>query len=246
MLKSIERIKERIPIKSIERLKVATGEALGVVFPQSLYCICCGNIIDKSRNYSICDHCMEHIRWNVDDARYIDGMKVLRCVDYGIYERSIIFALKYDGHRYIARDIGRIMRDRIRASEIKGEHLVIPVPLHPKKKAKRGFNQSELISKYFAGEMEWRMADVLMRTRETKAMRGLGPEERSKNIEGSIKLITENIDLIRNQDIMLVDDFYTTGSTARECMRALSIANPRSVTLLAFAGREWKRVAYRS
>jgi len=246
MLKSIERIKERIPIKSIERLKVATGEVLGVVFPQSLYCICCGNIIDKSRSYSICDHCMEHIRWNADDARDIDGMKILRCVDYGIYERSIIFALKYDNHRYIARDIGRIMRDRIRASEINGNHLVVPVPLHPNKKARRGFNQSELIGKYFAKEMGWEMADALVRSRETRAMRGLGPEERAKNIEGSIKLVKEKIDLIRNQDIMLVDDFYTTGSTARECMRALSVAGPRRVTLLAFAGREWKKVAYNS
>ena len=99
-----------------------------------------------------------------------------------------------------------------------------------------------MIGKYFAREMGWPMVDALRRTKETKAMRGLGPEARERNIEGSISLVKEKIDLIRNQDIMLVDDFYTTGSTARECMRALAAANPKSVAFIAFAGREWKKV----
>lgn len=242
-MQAIERIKKRIPEGVVAKLDSMVEQTMDAIFPQSLYCICCGNIIDKSRNYSICDHCMEHIRWNGDEPRDIDGMQVYRCVDYGIYERSMIFALKYDNHRYIARDIGRIMGDRMKAERILDHHLVVPVPLHPNKEALRGFNQSELIGKYFAKEMGWSMESALIRTRETKAMRGLGPEERGRNIEGSISLIKEKIDLIRNKDIMLVDDFYTTGSTAGECMRALSAANPRSVSFIAFAGREWKRVA---
>ena len=246
MFQLIEQIIDRIPDESLKKVEKVSEQILDMVFPQSLYCVCCGNIIDSSRSYSICDHCMEHIRWNADDAREIDGMNVIRCVDYGIYERSIIFAFKYDNHRYIARDIAKIMRDRIKISDLCGEHIIIPVPIHPNKRAERGFNQSEIIGKYFAKEMGWHMEDALERTRETRAMRGLGSEERWRNIEGSISLKKEKIDLICNQDIMLVDDFYTTGSTARECMRALSIAKPRSVTLLAFAGREWKKVVDKS
>lgn len=236
-------------------IKRALNIIADVVFPESIYCICCGNIIDSTRSYSLCDHCMEHIRWNIDEPKDVDGMRVMRCVDYGIYERSIIFAFKYDGHRYIARDIARIMADRLRAAsecdveqsdinacskESSGEYLVIPVPLHESKFFLRGFNQSALIGKYLAKEMNWRFADVLVRTKETKALRGLGPAERLATITGSIALSKEGIDLIRNQDIMLVDDFYTTGSTAKECGRALEIGRPRSISLIAFAGREWK------
>ena len=82
---------------------------------------------------------------------------------------------------------------------------------------------------------------MLVRTKETKALRGLGPEEREQTISGSIELTKEGIDLICDRDIMLVDDFYTTGSTSKECRRALESANPRSVSLIAFAGRDWKQ-----
>ncbi|MBO4234929.1 MAG: ComF family protein [Firmicutes bacterium] len=274
------RIEKSIAVLSDRILRIAAVAAASItsiVFPQSLYCICCGNIIDSTRSYSLCDHCMEHIRWNVDEPKVIDEMRVMRCVDYGIYERSIIFAFKYDGHRYIARDIASIMADRLRSLEddaidVGGDNaidsdcksknknngksqsrdsdefadahkkcLIVPVPLHDNKYFARGFNQSELIGKYLAEKMGWDMADVLIRTKETKAMRGLGPAERADTIRGSIKLAKEGIDLIRNKDIMLVDDFYTTGSTARECKRALESANPKSISLIAFAGREWSR-----
>ena len=216
-----------------------------IVFPQSLYCICCGNIVDDTRSYSVCDHCMERIRWNADDPKLVDDMAVMKCVEYGIYERSIIFALKYDGHRYIAREIGKMMADRLRASGLSGTHIIIPVPLHEDKQIERGFNQTELIGKYLSEETGWDMVNALVRRRATRAMRGLGPEERSKNVRGAMKLRKETIDLIRNKDIMLIDDFYTTGSTARECKRALSLTAPKSISFLAFAGREWKEVAFK-
>ena len=223
------------------RAKDLIREITGAIFPHSIYCICCGNIIDSTRSYSLCDHCMEHIRWNVDEPKNIDGMRVMRCVDYGIYERSIIFAFKYDGHRYIARDIARIMADRLRIEGFECKHLIVPVPLHENKYFLRGFNQSALIGKYLSREMDWDLEDVLARTKETKALRGLGPAERLETITGSIELSKEGVDLIRNRDIMLADDFYTTGSTAKECRRALEAANPKSISLIAFAGREWNK-----
>ena len=91
---------------------------LDCIYPDSLYCICCGNIIDGSRSYSLCDHCMTHLHWTLEDPVTIKGIRLISCVEYGIYERSIIFALKYDGHKYIADTIGEIMADRIRSSEL--------------------------------------------------------------------------------------------------------------------------------
>ena len=232
---------KRSETSAVRCISNAAKAVLENVFPQSIYCICCGNIIDSTRSYSLCDHCMEHIRWNVDEPKHIDDMKVIRCVDYGIYERSIIFAFKYDGHRYISRDIARIMADRLKTAGITERHIIVPVPLHENKLLTRGFNQSLLMGKYLAGEMDWELADVLRRTRETKALRGLGPLERLETISESIELPKECIDLLTGKDIMLVDDFYTTGSTARECKRAMESANPKSISLIAFAGREWNK-----
>ena len=68
-----------------------------LAFPPSLYCACCGNIIDSTRTYSLCDHCMDHFRWDRSDGISSEDIKLIRCVSYGIYERSLIFDLKYRG-----------------------------------------------------------------------------------------------------------------------------------------------------
>lgn len=218
---------------------------MDILFPSSIYCICCGNIIDASRSYSLCDHCITHISWTLDGESEREGIRIIKCVDYGIYERSMIFSLKYDGNRFIAREIAKIMRDRLNALDdmrISEESVIVPVPIHPVKLFERGFNQAELIGKFLAKEVGIQYEDVLERNRYTVPMRGLGSEERTENVKGSIELKHEfkNIGGLRNKDIILVDDFFTTGSTARECAGALACLRPRSITFLAFAGRTWK------
>ncbi len=210
---------------------------LDLVYPKSLYCICCGNIIDASRSYSICDHCMDRIRWNVDEPKPMDGFSLLKCCEYGIYERSIIFSLKYNGNRYIADHVADICADRLRAAGIKGD-AVIPVPLYRSKELKRGFNQSALIAEALAGKTgmsaELRM---LVRTRDTMPMRSLGPAERRRNIAGSISLSHGFEGSLAGRTLIVVDDFYTTGSTACECVEALRPTKASEIYFLAFAAR---------
>ena len=219
-------------------LRRAGEGALDLLFPPSLYCICCGNLIDRTRTYSLCDHCMDHIRWNADPPEIRAGMPFLRCMDYGIYERSIIFSLKYNGRRYIAREAAKIMADRLVAAGIKAD-ILVPVPLHPEKERARGFNQAALMAKYLAPLISAEsVPDCLVRTRKTRPMRGLGPEERMSNIAGSIALREGYEGFAKGKRIVLIDDFSTTGSTGRACGDALRAAEPAEVVFLAFAARE--------
>ena len=99
------------------------SKGLDLLYPPALYCICCGNIIDESRTYHLCDHCMAHIRWDGQPPQKVkfaggDGIAgvagglvpflSLRCTQYGLYERRLIFSLKYNGKKYIARDLAQI------------------------------------------------------------------------------------------------------------------------------------------
>ncbi|MDY2960211.1 MAG: hypothetical protein SOR72_05370 [Hornefia sp.] len=216
---------------------------LDYTFPPSLYCICCGNIIDETRTYNLCDHCMEHMEWNFDEADFAKELQILKCVEYGIYGRTLIFSLKYKNKKYIARDIGKIMADRLAFSHVDFD-LIVPVPLSPAKKSARGFNQSFLIGKYLSKETGKPVIEnLLYRNRDTLPMRGLSPEERRQNIKGAISLDEKTFRKykagISGKKILLVDDIYTTGSTAAECARALNLTEPEAVIFLAFAGRDF-------
>ena len=68
--------------------------AAELIFPQHLYCGCCGNIIDETRQYGLCDHCLSHFGWYTDVLDVIDGRADGACLAYGLYERPLIFGLK--------------------------------------------------------------------------------------------------------------------------------------------------------
>lgn len=119
-------------ISNINNVPARVAEAvLQWVFPLSTYCLCCGKPVDSARSYSICDHCIHHITWgNIHIDLEAESRRLGRppqldsavaCVKYGLYERRLIFDLKYDGRTYVARAIADIMADRLAA-----ERLVSP------------------------------------------------------------------------------------------------------------------------
>lgn len=211
--------------------------ALDLLYPPSLYCSCCGNVIDESRTYNLCDHCISHIRWDASPIKDIGGLKVLRCTEYGLYERTLIFALKYNGKTYIARDIAQIMADRLSLTELSYD-AIVPVPMFAAKERERGFNHAALIGKYL-GRLVSRphVAHGLLRTGNTLPMRGLNPTERRQNVKGKFAVNEKYVKMLEGKSILLIDDFYTTGSTALECYDALRRAGVADVYLLAFAAR---------
>ena len=210
---------------------------LDLLYPPALYCICCGNLIDESRTYHLCDHCIEHIRWDGSEPREVNGLKMLRCVQYGLYERTLIFSLKYNGKTYIAREIGQIMADRLALAEVDFD-VIVPVPMFAAKERQRGFNQAALMGNFLGRIVERPCLDhALVRVEATKPMRGLSPTERQENVKGKFALNEKYGKMLEEKRVLLIDDFYTTGSTARECHRALLEAGPQDVIFLAFAAK---------
>ena len=106
------------------------------------------------------------------------------------------------------------------------------------KERKRGFNQTALIGKYLAKETGMKcIPDALLRVRETKAMRGLSPQERAENIAGCFELNDTYREELKDARILLLDDFMTTGATALECRKELQSATPETVGFIAFAAK---------
>jgi len=210
---------------------------LDLLYPPALYCICCGNLIDESRTYHLCDYCIDHIHWDGSDVREVEGLKMLRCVQYGLYERTLIFSLKYNGKSYIAREIGQMMADRLALAGVDFD-VIVPVPMFAAKERQRGFNQAALMGKFLGQIVGAPCLDhALVRTEPTRPMRGLSPTERMENIKGKFAFNEKYGKMLEGKRVLLIDDFYTTGSTARECQQALLEASPKDIVFLAFAAK---------
>ncbi len=97
----------------------------------------------------------------------------------------------------------------------KNPQMLIPVPLHPRKKRIRGYNQAELLAKSIGKRMEIPVGtDILYRKRWTEPQKAVSGQERRHNLAKSMEIrhLPENL-----RRVLLIDDIYTTGSTMEAC-----------------------------
>lgn len=101
--------------------------------------------------------------------------------------------------------------------------LLVPVPLHRRRKRERGFNQAAELCRALARRRRWKVAEALRRTRYTAMQARLDRAGRLENLSGAFKLSRNRRILkeLEGADILLVDDVLTTGATANECARVL-------------------------
>jgi ComF family protein len=173
-----------------------------------------------------------------------------RAVAYGSYEgglRELIHLLKYNGVRPAANVLGRMLAEVIIALEPsfdeaglfdQGSIAVVPVPLYKAKRRQRGFNQAELIAAaalkvYPARERLQLVPDLLLRTRDTHSQIGLTSHQRRANLRGAFAVARAAE--VTGRQVLLVDDVYTTGTTATECARMLRRAGARQVWVATVA-----------
>ena len=108
--------------------------------------------------------------------------------------------------------------------------VVTPVPLHWFKENKRGFNQSALIGQLLSKRLRLGYWDGIKRIRFTNSQVGLKKEDRKKNIKDAFEAFQNPPD-----NILLIDDVWTTGSTLRECCFVLKKAGAKRVWALTLA-----------
>lgn len=233
------------------------------LYPSGLYCISCRKIIDQSRGYGLCNECMDNIKWST--GRLCDkcgkplsvnnpGYRCFNCrehahefdhgytcTEYGANERSIVFAMKYDDRPDMARYIGRMMADRMLAEfgpdELAARYdLLVPVPVSDRRRNDRGYNQAELLAKFYAEETGTDFnGEILCRIRETGKMKGLSPAERRENVRGCFAVREGMEKLIEGASCLVIDDIYTTGATIDEIAVILKASGAQRVDFLSFA-----------
>ena len=112
--------------------------------------------------------------------------------------------------------------------------IIIPVPISRKRFKKRGYNQSLLLAKEMEKNSTIKLEkDVLVKTQNNIAQSTLNKKEREQNVKNVYKII--NREKIKNKNILLIDDIFTTGATANECSKLLKLGQAKKVDLLTIA-----------
>jgi ComF family protein len=175
-------------------------------------------------------------------------------VAYGGYHgqlRSLVHLLKYDGMQPVAGRLGTLLADSLEpfAASWPGQMLVLPVPMHPIKQRQRGYNHAELLARAAISEMrrrrpQWQLhleTGLLKRVRVTVSQAGLTTHQRRQNLRGAF--FAPRPDRLDGQHVLLIDDIYTTGATARSCSRVLRNAGAASVRVVTVARAQREGVA---
>ncbi|MEO1376366.1 MAG: ComF family protein [Cyanobacteria bacterium J06635_10] len=142
---------------------------------------------------------------------------------YGGTLKQAIAAMKYDNHPEIARPFGEWLGEVwLQNYGNQPSLIVVPIPMHPEKQKKRGFNQAALIAQSFCQTTGLKLKlNGLQRVKATEALFGLSPTERKETLTQAFE-IGKDFRKPPNVPVVLVDDIYTTGTTVKSAMETLS------------------------
>ena len=196
-------------------------------------CLVCGESLLKNEQH-LCLGCLHgipktnyhHLSDNPIEKRFWGKVSIYRGTAFFFFQKGspfqkLLHSLKYKGNKEIGQVLGKYAAvDLLDSPDFKSVDIIIPVPLHPNKYKKRGFNQSEWIGKGLSEVLEIPQDTLtLRRIRENDTQTKKSVFERYENTEGIFELADKTT--LAGKHVLLVDDVLTTGSTLEACIRVL-------------------------
>ena len=189
----------------------------------SARCTVCGAALARAQELRPCPAC-------VRSPPAFD--QTIVAADYAPPLDRLILALKFRGELPLARALAPLLADRLAEQALHPPELVVPVPLAPRRLARRGFNQSHAIASAVARRRGLPLdARLLHRRRETRAQSTLALDARQDNLAGAFACAAVG----RAGCVVLVDDVMTSGATLHAAAEALKAAGARRVVNLVAA-----------
>lgn len=211
-------------LKKVSLVKVFTWVQALVSPP---FCAYCHAFMDKRT--PLCDACILNIKPVL--PHYVTVTKMQRIPVYALSDyqeplRTFILSKNY-GDKVMIEELARIMVDRLPLHALDFD-IIVPIPLHWRRKAWRGFNQAEVIAQMIGHETDKPVVTFLRRKKKTVFQAELRAHDRASNLVDAFELTSDALKY-KNMSILLVDDLLTTGSTVRSAAKLLKGLNPRKL-----------------
>ncbi len=220
------------------------------LFPEDIKCILCNKDIPRQQ-YPFCESCQNDEIFNngnrckICDTSIIKGNIICdhckeqkrffeKCycpLNYTKNVRKAILKFKSDNAKYLAKPFAEIIYKKLKNENVDFD-LIVPVPSHYKTIKKRGYNPAKLLADNLSKLTEKPVVDILYKNILTKNQKLLNYTERQRNLQNSIILTDKNI--IKNKNILLVDDVVTTCATVNICSQLL-LSSAKNVFVCAIA-----------
>ena len=211
---------------------------LDFIYPRRGVCMGCGSMFGCERD-DVCDACREKLSQSWVGVRQpnrksgLDGT-AFAYKYYGV-AGNIVRRMKYSCVHVLSEEMGAAVAKAACLMRIPEIDFVTSVPMHPKRLRTRGGNHGEVLAKSAAKQLGAPYKAALIRTRDGVQQARLSDETRKKNLEGAFTADPAFAEDMKNAVVLLVDDVYTTGATARECALALRKAGAAKVYFAGYA-----------
>ena len=208
-------------------------------FMNFLFPVKCG-ICNKISKEAICNNCLNNLykieKTKIANVKNCYYNKQLYIFDYKGIIRTKIIQYKFRDKAYLYKFFVQIMLKNKKIYRfIKSYDIIIPVSISKQRFKERGYNQTLLIAKELASDIEKLELknDVLFKIKNTAPQSTLNKVERKNNLKDTYVVINDTA--IKNKKILILDDVYTTGSTAGECSKILKKAGAEQIGVITIA-----------
>ncbi|QDA60094.1 ComF family protein [Hymenobacter jejuensis] len=231
-------------------IQTAFADFVSLIFPR--VCLACEEALRRGEQH-ICTNCRVELPytgyhtlapaqnplarrfWGKVPLRYT--LSYLKFLRRGRVQH-LLHQLKYKGQQEVGQVLGQWYGAELAAQGFAAEFdLIVPVPLHPRKLAQRGYNQADSFAEGLASALSapW-SAHALRRTAHTKSQTQKNRVERWQNVANVFE-VTES-SAIAGKRILVVDDVLTTGATLEACAAVLLAAGAQEVSIATIASAE--------
>lgn len=230
---------------------------LDIIYPMNIRCAICDAKKEDLLSHGICKECESRLSFieppvcpKCGKMMLADDKLCLDCeeADHAFYKgmsifefdtevRSLIHRYKYKGEKYLAIPMIHWMTEGLKKRQWDID-IIVPVPLHLARERQRGFNQANLLAEGLSRNMGLPLMNKsLLRIKDTPHQTRLGRQERQENLTDAFQVRGRkgSPSNFVGKSILLVDDVYTTGSTAHQCAKVLLDSGASKIYVITLA-----------